>query len=39
MSGTNDQAGSSLNLLRWISPRTIKQTLVPATDCGYPYLG
>ena len=39
MSGTNDKAGSSLNLLRWISPRTIKETFVPATDWRYPYLG
>ena len=39
MSGTNDKAGSSLNLLRWISPRTIKETFVPPTDWRYPYLG
>ena len=39
MSGTNDKAGSSLNLLRWISPRTIKETFVPATDWRYPYQG
>lgn len=39
MSGTNDKAGSALNLLRWISPRTIKETFVPATDWRYPYLG
>ena len=32
MSGTNDKAGSSLNLLRWISPGTIKETFVPATE-------
>lgn len=38
-SGTNDKAGSSLNLLRWVSPRTIKETLVPATDYRYPFLG
>jgi len=38
-SGTNDKAGSALNLYRWISPRTIKETLVPATDYGYPFLG
>jgi len=39
MSGTNDKAGSALNLLRWISPRTIKETFVPPTDYRYPYLG
>ncbi len=38
-SGTNDKAGSALNLYRWISPRTIKETLVPPTDYGYPFLG
>ncbi len=38
-SGTNDKAGSVLNLLRWVSPRTIKETLVPATDYRYPFLG
>jgi len=37
-SGTNDKAGSILNLLRWISPRTIKETFVPATDYRYPFL-
>jgi len=37
-SGTNDKAGSSLNLLRWISARTIKETLVPPTDYRYPFL-
>jgi 1-pyrroline-5-carboxylate dehydrogenase len=35
-SGTNDKAGSHLNLLRWVSPRTIKETLIPATDFKYP---
>lgn len=35
-SGTNDKAGSPLNLLRWVSPRLIKETLVPATDYRYP---
>lgn len=35
-SGTNDKAGSSLNLYRWLSPRTIKETLVPATHYSYP---
>jgi 1-pyrroline-5-carboxylate dehydrogenase len=38
-SGTNDKAGSHLNLLRWISARSIKETLVPPTDHTYPYLG
>ena len=38
-SGTNDKAGSFLNLLRWVSPRTIKEALVPATDYRYPFLG
>ena len=37
-SGTNDKAGSYLNLLRWVSPRTIKETFVPATDFRYPYM-
>ena len=38
-SGTNDKAGSMLNLVRWISARCIKETYVPATDYGYPFLG
>ena len=38
-SGTNDKAGSYLNLVRWISPRTIKETLTPPTDYRYPFLG
>lgn len=38
LSGTNDKAGSSLNLLRWTSPRTIKETLVSPTDFKYPYM-
>ncbi|MFK8008416.1 MAG: L-glutamate gamma-semialdehyde dehydrogenase [Saprospiraceae bacterium] len=38
-SGTNDKAGSILNMYRWLSPRTIKETLVPATDYRYPFLG
>ncbi len=38
-SGTNDKAGSILNLQRWVSPRTIKETFVPATDYKYPFLG
>lgn len=38
-SGTNDKAGSKLNLLRWVSPRTIKETFVSPTDYKYPFLG
>ncbi len=38
-SGTNDKAGSVLNLYRWVSPRTIKETFVPPTDYRYPFLG
>ena len=38
-SGTNDKAGSYLNLLRWVSPRTIKEALVPSKDYRYPFLG
>ena len=38
-SGTNDKAGSALNLLRWASPRTIKETFVTPTDYRYPFLG
>jgi 1-pyrroline-5-carboxylate dehydrogenase len=38
-SGTNDKAGSALNLLRWVSPRTLKETFVPARDWRYPHLG
>ena len=37
-SGTNDKAGSYLNLIRWTSPRTMKETFVPATDYRYPFL-
>ena len=37
-SGTNDKAGSMLNLVRWISARSIKETFVPATDYRYPYM-
>lgn len=37
-SGTNDKAGSALNLYRWLSARTIKETYVPATDYRYPFL-
>ena len=36
-SGTNDKAGSAFNLLRWVSPRAIKETFVPATDWRYPH--
>ncbi len=38
-SGTNDKAGSALNLLRWASPRSIKETFVPPTDYRYPHMG
>ncbi|MBP2474556.1 1-pyrroline-5-carboxylate dehydrogenase [Crossiella equi] len=38
-SGTNDKAGSVLNLLRWTSPRSIKETFVPPTATGYPHMG
>jgi 1-pyrroline-5-carboxylate dehydrogenase len=38
-SGTNDKAGSALNLLRWTSPRSIKETFVPPTDYRYPHMG
>lgn len=37
-SGTNDKAGSALNLYRWLSARTIKETFVPSTDYRYPFL-
>jgi len=37
-SGTNDKAGSMWNLIRWVSPRTLKETLVPPTDYRYPFL-
>lgn len=37
-SGTNDKAGSVLNLMRWASPRAIKETFVPATDYRYPFM-
>ncbi len=37
-SGTNDKAGSYINLLRWVSPRTIKETFVSPTDYRYPFL-
>lgn len=38
-SGTNDKAGSKLNLYRWVSPRMIKETFVTPTDYRYPFLG
>jgi len=38
-SGTNDKAGSMLNLVRWVSARSIKETFVPPTDYRYPYMG
>lgn len=37
-SGTNDKAGSKFNLMRWVSPRTIKETFVPPTDYRYPFM-
>ncbi|HUS87000.1 MAG TPA: L-glutamate gamma-semialdehyde dehydrogenase [Bacteroidales bacterium] len=37
-SGTNDKAGGEFNLVRWVSPRTIKETFVPATEYRYPYM-
>ena len=37
-SGTNDKAGSFLNMIRWVSPRTIKETFVPPTDYRYPFM-
>jgi len=37
-SGTNDKAGSYLNLLRWVNARAIKETFVPPTDYRYPFL-
>jgi 1-pyrroline-5-carboxylate dehydrogenase len=37
-SGTNDKAGAKINLLRWVSPRTIKETFVPPTNYSYPFL-
>jgi len=38
-SGTNDKAGSKMNLMRWVSARTIKETFVPPTDYRYPFMG
>jgi 1-pyrroline-5-carboxylate dehydrogenase len=37
-SGTNDKAGSYLNLLRWVSPRTIKENFLPPEDYRYPFM-
>ncbi|GAB4173354.1 MAG: L-glutamate gamma-semialdehyde dehydrogenase [Geothermobacteraceae bacterium] len=37
-SGTNDKAGSALNLIRWVSPRTVKENFVPPTQVGYPFM-
>ncbi|HFE65208.1 MAG TPA: aldehyde dehydrogenase family protein, partial [Caldithrix sp.] len=37
-SGTNDKAGSFLNMMRWVTPRTIKETFVPPTDYRYPFM-
>ena len=38
-SGTNDKAGSMWNLIRWVTPRTVKETFIPARDYRYPFLG
>lgn len=38
-SGTNDKAGSFLNMIRWVNPRTIKETFVPPTNYRYPFMG
>ena len=38
-SGTNDKAGAAANLMRWTSPRSIKETFVPPTDYRYPHMG
>ncbi|HSN99638.1 MAG TPA: L-glutamate gamma-semialdehyde dehydrogenase [Candidatus Nanopelagicales bacterium] len=37
-SGTNDKAGSALNLLRWVSPRVVKETFAPSREVGYPFM-
>ncbi|MBN1387493.1 MAG: L-glutamate gamma-semialdehyde dehydrogenase [Bacteroidales bacterium] len=37
-SGTNDKAGGAFNLVRWVNPRTIKETFIPATEYRYPYM-
>ncbi len=38
-SGTNDKAGSKLNLVRWVSPRALKETFSPPYDFRYPFMG
>ena len=38
-SGTDDKAGSPLNLLRWVAPRAIKENFLPPTDYRYPHMG
>jgi 1-pyrroline-5-carboxylate dehydrogenase len=38
-SGTNDKAGSLWNLIRWVTPRTVKETFIPPRDYRYPFLG
>jgi 1-pyrroline-5-carboxylate dehydrogenase len=38
VAGTNDKAGSKLNLVRWVSARTVKETFAPPRDYGYPYM-
>ena len=38
-SGTNDKAGSAINLLRWVSPRSIKENFLPDNSFKYPFLG
>jgi 1-pyrroline-5-carboxylate dehydrogenase len=38
-SGTNDKAGSKLNLVRWVSARTVKETFAPPRELKYPYMG
>jgi 1-pyrroline-5-carboxylate dehydrogenase len=38
-SGTNDKAGSKLNLVRWVNARTVKETFVPPRDYKYPFMG
>jgi len=37
-SGTNDKAGSLLNMTRWTSPRSVKETFAPPHSCGYPFM-
>ena len=37
-SGTNDKAGSKMNLVRWVSARTVKENLAPPTDYKYPFM-